>query len=618
MALINRTRNAALCAVAIAALSAGSAFAQAANGRTPSGSGSANITLANEDQSFAKLKAQRTAVLAGLTPVTDETLNSPADGDWFGWRRTNASLGHSPLKQIDRTNVKGLSPAWAYTLPVSGNEITPLVHDGVLFVASAASVVAIDGATGDQLWRYNRASAAASNNGRAIIKSIGIYQDRLFVPTLDGSVVALDVKTGKVVWDHKVLGEAELKATIVLDGGPTIAKGKVIMGASGCNTYKGGCFIFALDAATGEEAWRFHTIARPGQPGGDTWNGAPVEERFGGSVWTSGSYDPTYNLVYFGVGNTYDSATLLTPRPGQKTVSKNDGLYTASTVALDPGTGKLVWWFQHVNREVWDLDWVFEQSLITMPVKGKTTDLLVTGGKIALFDAIDRKTGKYAFSTDAGIQTLVTAIDPKTGKKTINPALEPELGVTKHMCPHSGGGRSWTATATDPNTKIMYVPITETCQEFTWVPRDAKDTAAGGSDMRFVLKPRPDSDGRFGRLQAIDLATGKTVWTQRRRAAYASATLVTDGGLVFIGAKDRFFYAYDAATGEPLWRTRLSAAPAAVPITYSAGGHQYVAIVAGDGGPFAWLTLTPEVESPSGGTHLQVFRLPDSGPTPAQ
>jgi alcohol dehydrogenase (cytochrome c) len=188
----------------------------------------------------------------------------------------------------------------------------------------------------------------------------------------------------------------------------------------------------------------------------------------------------------------------------------------------------------------------------------------------------------------------------------------------KPLCPHSGGGRNWPATSIDPNTRIMYVQLYETCQDFTWKARNAAEIAAGGSDMQWVLHPRPGSDGKFGRVQAIDLTTGRTVWSQRRRTAFASSTLVTDGGLLFVGARDRYFYAYDAASGKALWRTRLAASPSSTPITYSAKGGQYVAVVAGGGGPVAWLTLTPEVETPAGGTSLTVFRLPEPGAVPAQ
>jgi alcohol dehydrogenase (cytochrome c) len=610
--LRNRDHRGWLLASALAAFPL---VAEAAN--APGAAEPSNVVRRNEDAQFTAATARKAAALNRLTPVTEDTLKRPADGDWLTWRRTPLSDGFSPLKQITRANVKGLGTAWSYALAPSGNEITPVVHDGVIFVQSANTTVALDGATGDQLWSYVRQLPPALNQGRtAIVRAIAIYGDRLYTPTPDGHMIALDVKTGKLVWDKEVLKEPERAARLTLNGGPIVAKGKVIMGATSCNTYKGGCFIFALDANTGEEAWRFNSIPRPGQPGGDSWNGAPTEERYGGSVWTAGSYDPELGLVYFGIGNTYTISTLLAPRDG-KPVSNNDGLYTGSTVAIHPDTGKLAWHYQHQTPEVWDLDWVYEQALVTVPVKGKPTKLVVTGGKIALFDGVDRATGKYALSVDAGLQTLVTKVDPVTGAKTVNPAAVPERGVTKHFCPHSGGGRNWPATSIDINAKVLFVQALETCQDYTWRVRTPAEIAAGVGDMQWVQLPRDGGDGNFGRVQAISLTTGKTLWTQRRRAAFASSTLATAGGLLFVGSRDRYFYAYDSATGKPLWRSRLPASPSATPITYSAGGAQYVAVVAGNGGPVAWPFVTPEIENPTGGTTLTVFKLPSAEDVPA-
>jgi alcohol dehydrogenase (cytochrome c) len=574
----------------------------------------------NYDAKYKAAVARQDALLDRLTPVTDATLRDPPDSDWLMYRRTYNSLGYSPLRQINQSNVAQLGVAWTWPLHVSPDEITPLVHDGILFIKSADAIQALNGATGDLLWEYVRPLPDALNHGRAAVaKSMAIYGDTLYAPTADGHVIALDARTGKIRWDHQILTPDETAHGVRVDGGPIVVKGKVIMGVSFSTPLKGGCFIFALDANSGNEDWRFHTVARPGEPGGDSWNGAPVDQRYGGSVWTAGSYDPAANLIYFGTGNTYDTATLLMPQPyGGK--SSNDGLYTESTVALNPDTGKLVWYYQHMKRDVWDLDWVFEQSLINLPVDGQQKHLLVTGGKIAVFDALDRNDGKYEFSKDAGLQNVVVAIDPKTGEKTINPALKPEAGKTKLLCPHGGGARSWPATSYDPATHILYVPLVESCADFTWIPRDAAQTAAGGMDMHFVLRPRPDSDGNFGRVEAINLQTRKIVWTDRQRAPIASAMLATAGGIAFNGARDRWFRAYDSATGKVLWKIRLDAVPSSTPISYSIGGTQYIAVVAGGGGAHesTWPILTPEIRDPPGGTMLWIFKLPQAGEQPQE
>jgi alcohol dehydrogenase (cytochrome c) len=590
-------------------------------GRAPGDSSTPVVVRGDSGPLYQSALAARAAKLAALTPVTDAMLLKPSPADWLIWRRTYSGHGYSPLAVINRSNVAQLRAGWSWSLPDSMNEITPLVHDGVMFIYSGPVVQALDATTGDLLWQYLRSLPDEFDNGRGgRVKTLAIFGDRLFVPTTDGHMLALDVRTGRVIWDQQVITDAERAmngkaegVALHLDGGPIVAKGMVIMGVSlGLENAKGGCFIVGLDAQTGKEAWRFHTIARPGQPGGDSWNGAPVAERFGGGVWTAGSYDAELDLVYFGTGNTYNAATLLEPRPGTQRVSNNDGLYTDSTVALRPDTGALVWHYQHHKRDVWDLDWVFEQSVVTLPINGKPRKLVVTGGKIAIFDAVDAATGAFVFSKDMGLQNIFLAIDPKTGEKTINPAVQPEAGIAKLLCPSAVGARNWPATAFNPETQILYVPMTESCTDYTYAPRSAAATAAGGTDMRFAPHLPPGSDGLFGRLTAVNLQTQQIVWTHRQRIPTAGSTLATAGGLLFNGDLDRYFYAYDQATGTVLWRTRLNAAPESSPITYAVNGRQYVAVVAGGGSAVgaSGRSMVPELGSAAAGVTLTVFELP--------
>lgn len=584
---------------------------EGASGRPVAPEGQEQAGAVNADADYYRIVEARRTRLASLSSVTDAMLAKPADGDWLTWRRTYAGLGFSPLTKINRKNAGQLITAWSWSLPVSPNAITPLAHDGILFVYSANRVQALDGANGDLLWQYTRALPPALGGGVGYsLRNIAIYEDKLFVPTADGHMVALDVKTGKVVWDKQIVPDDA--AGVRLTGGPTVVRGKVIQGTTTCFTYKGGCFITALDARTGAEAWRFYTIARPGEPGGDTWNGAPLNERYGGAVWTSGSYDPELNLYYIGTGQTYDTGTLLQSR-GDSAGHTADALYTDTTLALDPDTGKLKWHYQHFQRDVWDFDWVFERSLVTLNIGGRQRKVSLTAGKLGIFDAVDRISGEYLLSRDVGLQSLVSAIDPKTGIKQVNPALLPESSVAKPICPHAGGARSWPATAVDPVSKVAYVPLVESCMDFIWTPRDAARTAAGGMDIRWELKARPNSDGRFGQVQAVNIETGRVLWANRRRAPQSSSILATAGGLVFEGGRDRRFRALDNATGKTLWETRLSAVPSSTPITYSAGGRQYVAVVAGGGNAHdaSWPILTPEIENPQGATTLWIFALPE-------
>jgi alcohol dehydrogenase (cytochrome c) len=558
----------------------------------------------NEDAQFKATKAARAALLDGLTPVSEAMLRSPPDEDWLNWRRTDDGFGFSPLKQINKDNANRLEVAWTLSLPAGTNEITPLAHDGVLFVNSNGAVQALDAVTGDPLWKFTRQAEPLPPRGAPVTnpKNMAIFGSALYVPTLDNHMLALDIKSGALLWDHKV---DKTVGAMRMTGGPIVVRGKVIQGISGCSGVDnpGGCFIVALDAKTGKEAWRFNTLQRPGEPN-DSWNGVPLSERFGGSVWMAGTYDAELNLVYFSVAQTYHISPLMR-KPAREGAA--DALYTDTTLALNPDTGKLVWHYQHTAREVWDLDWAFENTVLTLPTAQGPTKMVATMGKMGILDAVDAKTGKYLFSYDEGLQDLITAIDPVTGRKTTDPRHEPVRGQSKVICPYPGGARNWPATAYDPTTKTLYVPMFESCMDFLWKPEE-------GWDIQYTVRPRPDSDGKFGRVAAINLETRQIVWRERRRASQASAIVATAGGLIFEGSRDRWFRASDSATGKPLWKIRLDMTPGGYPISYAKNGTQYVAVTTGGGVALdvIWQTLTPEIQNPAGATTLWVFKLADN------
>ena len=542
-------------------------------------------------------------LLDHLTPVTATLLAKPAASEWLTWRRTYDDQGYSPLKQIDRTNVKNLRLAWSWSLPPGANTATPLEHDGVLFVQGYGDQVeALDAATGGLLWHYRR--ALPEDARPSVKKSIALYGNLVYAATSDTHLIALDMKTGRLVWDTEL---GDRKTGMQLTGGPIAAKGKVIIGTGG--QQPGGNFIIALDAGSGKEAWRFRTIPLPNEPGGNTWNGLPAEKRSGGSTWTPGSYDPDLNLVYFGAAPSYDTGPLRirSKEPG----ITNDALYSDATIALNPDTGKLAWYFQHLANDQWDHDWAFERTLVRLPVNGQMKALSVTSGKIAIYDAVEADTGKYVFSIDMGLQTIVTAIDPRTGAKTIDPSLVPGDGEAKLVCPHTGGGRDWIPTAYNPETRTLYSPLVETCMDLTPVGKDERGFLSTG--VRHSVRPRPDSDGKYGRIQATNLETRKTVWMTRERAPGISGILDTAGGLTFNGGFDRWFTARDDKTGAELWRVRLNEVPNSCPITYSVNGKQYVAVTVGTGSAIStiWPALVPEMQNPPGrGGSVWVFTLP--------
>jgi alcohol dehydrogenase (cytochrome c) len=540
--------------------------------------------------------------LDAVTPVTDALLADPPPGEWLAWRRGHDGQGFSPLTEITAENVGGLQLAWSLTLPPGPNTVAPLMHDGVLYVFGYGDrVFALDAETGDELWRYER--RLPEGQGLNPKRTMALWGDKLYVATSDTHLIALDVRTGRVAWDRSV-GEGGFRIT----GGPMAANGVVMQGVVG--QMPGGAHIAGLDAETGEELWRFQTVAQPGEPGGDTWNGLPLDARKGGSVWTSGTYDPELDLAFFGPAPTYDTGPMRFPseEPGVT----NDGLYTDTTVALRPRTGELVWHYQHMRNDQWDMDWAFERVVLEAEIDGAPQKVLVSSGKEGWFDVLDAETGAYLRSFDMGIQNFILAADPETGVKTIDQSLIP--GGLDHaitVCPFGGGGRNWMPTAYDAATGSLYVVAVDACMAMTPLPPG--ETGFLTTNVTLTISPPPDGDGRYGLLQAIDVASGAIRWEARRRAPPTTGVLATAGGVVFMGALDRRFAAYDGADGEELWSAGLPDVPNGTPISYAVDGKQYVAMVVGYGSPSTntWPGVVPEVTLPSvRSSAVFVFALP--------
>jgi alcohol dehydrogenase (cytochrome c) len=550
-----------------------------------------------------------------LTPVTDALLRDPPPSDWLMWRRTYNGWGYSPLDQINKDNVKNLQPAWTWSLSTGSTETTPIVHDGVLYVWNYADKVqALNGATGELIWEYKRdlpAKLVTEAGNNLAKRNMAIYDDKLLIATSDAHVVALDAKSGKVAWDHAT---ADWTKGWRYTGGPFVVNGKLIQGMTGCgNAEPGGCFITGHDIKTGEELWRVNTIAHPGDANFDTWNGLPMESRFGASAWISGSYDPDQNLVFYGTGQPYpwiaEMRGTLPAKPG----AKHNAMYSDSTLAINPDTGQLKWYHQHLEDDTWDLDYVYERLLVDLPVNGETRKAVITTGKLGIIEALDRTNGQWLWHKETIPQNVVASIDPKTGEKTINPAAVPHIGVTTVNCPADPGGRGWPATAYSPKTGTLYMPLNEYCSNTTPTPLDPGQAYTGGGRAIYARVTVPNSDGNIGRVDAIKLSDRSTLWTYRQRAPETAAVLPTGGGLVFSGSWDRWFRAFDDATGKVLWQTRLNNVINAFPISYSVNGKQYVAIAVGSGSSQskALATLTPEIQNPDGGSVLWVFALPN-------
>lgn len=555
---------------------------------------------------------EQKSLLANLPPVTDAMLSNPPEKDWLRWGRSSNGHSFSPLTQINKDSVSGLKPAWRAPLRPGSSMSAPIIHEGVMFLQTFPdTVLAMDATNGQVLWRYQY-----DIKGRSSSKmGLAIYGDRLFVPTSDQHVISLNAKTGALIWDHEIdmrstgtgLGGYNLRTT------PFIVKDKVIMGVTASFMPKGG-FIFALDVDTGEEEWRFNTIARPGDFGGNTWNDLPMDKRSGGSVWHQATYDADLDLLYFGVAPTYDTGPML--YSVDKEGVTNDGLYTNCTIAVDPDTGELVWYYQHVANDQWDLDWAFERQIVNVNFKGEMRKAVMNIGKICILEALDAKTGEYLFSVDTGIQNFITAIDPVTGEKTIDPDKMPSIERPCTVCPSASGARCWPPTSFSPQSNMVYVPITESCMV---LGKEGMRLLTSGVGITSI--EHPDSkDGMLGRLQAIDVANQKLAWTHHQVAPITTGVLTTGGGLVFSGDLSPSLNAFDDKTGELLWQAQLDGRPTSALTTYSVGGTQYIAVTVGmnnlhvDGLNGAFMAFAAKNgiavnKPPKGGPALWVFAL---------
>lgn len=515
------------------------------------------------------------SIFSKYRPVTAAMLEKPPENEWLLPARTRDSNNFSPLAGINRQNVANLKEAWRAPLQFGPSMPIPLVHDGVMFLQTTPDVVlALDAASGELLWRH----VYVPNGWSSQKMGLAIHEDKLYVPTSDLHVIALNAKTGARIWDYEIAirAPAKKRSEFNLRSAPLVVGDKLIQAVTAAGA-QGGGFIVGLDLATGREVWRFNTIPRPGEPGGNSWNGLPIEARTGASVWNQGSYDKDLNLVYFGVSQTYDTAPLVKRSPDPSV--NNDALYTNSTLALDPNTGKLAWYYQHLANDQWDLDWAFERTLTTMKVGGKDRRVVMNVGKMGILDALDAKTGAYLFSIDAGTQNVIAGIDPKTGAKLIDPAKIPDISRPALICPSVSGARAWPTTSLNASTGQLFVPITEWCMTF----HDKGSTllSAPGASSVPTTHPDAEKDGMMGRVQAMDVANVKLGWVHDLPAPVSTAVLATAGGVVFAGDLDPALKAFDDRTGKLLWTGKLDNFPSSSVITYTVGGKQYVAVVQG-------------------------------------
>jgi alcohol dehydrogenase (cytochrome c) len=517
------------------------------------------------------------AAQGSYSPVTDQRLVQPEAGNWLMIRGNYQGWGYSPLDKINAGNVKKLTPVWTFSTGVdSGHEAPPLVNNGVMFVATPYSqVIALDAKTGALLWRYRRELPEDFKPLHNTSRGIALYGDKVYVASLDCYLVALDAKTGKVAWEKQV---ENYKTGYYMTLAPLVAKGKVMVGVSGGEFGVRG-FVQAFDAQTGAAAWRTYTIPAPGEPGSETWTG-DAWKRGGGSVWLTGTYDPELNLTYWGTGN--GSPWFGDQRPG-------DNLYTASTVAIDPETGAMKGHFQYHWNDSWDWDEPDAPLVLDYQKGGRAIKGLVHPARNGYLYLLERSKERIGFvsATRYVKQNVFKSIDSTTGRPEYDPERKPGTGKRADFCPSLWGGKDWVPAAYNPKTARLYIPTNDNHCGFMegkvqqYVPGQWW-TGVDIPDIGFTVDK---SAKYFGEIQAWDIGSAKQVWSHKYATSMNwGGILTTGGGLVFAGGtNDRYFRAFDAATGNLLWQVGTNSGIIAPPVSFAVDGVQYIGVVSGWG-----------------------------------
>jgi alcohol dehydrogenase (cytochrome c) len=515
--------------------------------------------------------------IKNYSPVTRERLLNPEPGNWLLFRRTYDGQGYSPLDKINASNAHNLVPVWTFSTGViEGHEAPPIVNNGIMFIATPeAQVIALDAKTGELIWRYKRQLPEDLFQAHPTSRGVGLWEDRVFLATVDDHVVALDAKSGKVVWDQKVQDYRKAQYLTLM---PLVVDGKVIVGGSGGDFGIRG-YVAALDAKDGKELWRTFTIPGPGEPGHETWQGDDWKNG-GGPAWITGTYDPQLNLMYWGVGNA-------APWPGD--AHPGDNLYTAAVIALDPQTGTIRGHFQYHQNDSWDWDEVDPPMLVDLQKNGRTIRSLIHPARDGYLWVLERHAEgiKFVSAVPFVKNNVFTGIDVDTGRPSVDPAHKPAIGRLVSFCPSNWGGKDWPSASYSPRTKLVYVPANENlCMEFTGEKQPLVEGQVWvGTDLaKIALSLQPGAQ-HIGELQAWDPVTGKKIWQHNfGKSQLFAPVLATAGDLIFVGGTDdRYFRAFDARSGQLLWQQKTNSGIIAPPVAYEVDGIQYIAVQSGWG-----------------------------------
>jgi alcohol dehydrogenase (cytochrome c) len=532
----------------------------------------------------------------------DRLANAQTDSGWLTYYRTYNGQSHSPLTQINTSNVAGLKQAWAYKFPADlkqGFEATPIVNGNFLFVTTPKdNVYAFNATTGEQLWKYEPNLGPESFKTACcdvVNRGVALYGKNVYVAMLSGEVAALDAQTGALVWKKQMfepgLGYAFSLAPLALNG-------SIVVGTSG-GEYGIRGYITALNPDDGSIVWKRYTIPGKDEPGGDTWPDG-MQDHGGGAAWLTGTYDVKSDTLYWGVGN---------PGPWLAALRPGDNLYSDSLLALDPATGGIKWHYQYTRNDTWDYDGVNTPILANITYKGKDYDAIIHADRNGFFHAIDRTTGKLIYAKAFVTAASVTGYTAD-GQPIADATKYPKAGTTIETCPSFLGGKNWWSVSYDPDRHIAVVPSLHACMSLSG---KSVSYMAGLPYLGegFEIKPEPGSQG-YGELQGIDVNTGKKVWSHWTKMPWNGGVATTATGIAFSGSLDGHLYAFDTASGKVLWTSpQLASGVIAQPSVFEEDGKEYVAVLAGYGGAnpiWGGPMADAAKDVPRGGT-LYVFAL---------
>ena len=522
------------------------------------------------------------ATVASAQVTFDRILKADQEPqNWLTYSGALNGQGYSQLTQITPQNVKNLQLEWvlqtrAPAEPTSKYESTSLVVDGVFYTVQPPNViVAADATTGRVFWTYayNPAATARACCGR-VNRGLAILGNRLFMGTIDGNLISVDARDGRLLWTTQI-GRPEAGYSVTV--APLVVKDKVIVGPAG-GEYGINGFLAAYDAATGKQAWKFRTVPEPGEPGNETWaNDSWMHGS--GSIWTTGSYDPALNLIYWGVGN---------PGPDWNgKVRMGDNLYTSSVIALDADTGKLKWYYQFTPHDEFDFDSTQVPVLADINWQGSPRKVLMFANRNGFFYVLDRTTGEFLRGTPFVKVTWANGFDAKGRPNRVQ--SPDERGVL--IYPNNQGGTNWYNPAFNPKTGLFYIPTwAETYSTYTsrtdqYVEGNQYNGGGATHEVPALSPPRTNQRGPeagYGAITAMDVQAGNIKWQFKMSDVTDSGVLTTASGLVFAGGREGYFYALDASTGAVLWKAMVGGQIAARPVTYSVAGKQYVSVPSGN------------------------------------